>query len=399
MSRRRIVLLAESGSLAHVARCAVLGSTLDPARFDVVLATDERYRRFFGATNGIRFHPFEGVTPARFARATERGGIVLQPEEIEQDIQRELALYEQLHPDAVLTDFRHSVPMSASLAGIPSIALSNIHWSPYRQLGFDPIAPIPRPPLLERVRASLGGERYKSATASFNEVRRRLGLAPLNSYLDVCTAGDFALYADAETFVETAGLPPSHGFVGPLVWSPVFPFPDWWDSLPADVPAIYVTLGSTGAAGRLLEIIPSLGAVRANFLIATAGRLQVSNPPPNVYLSDYLPGSEACARASLVVCNGGSGTAYQALMNDVPVLGIWSNIDQFLTMGILERRRAGMAIYAARAGRETLPLAIDQLLRDESVRSGAAEVGALFRAQRTGTLFTGFLDTRVFPSR
>ena len=45
-----------------------------------------------------------------------------------------------------------------------------------------------------------------------------------------------------------------------------------------------------------------------------------------------------------VICNGGSPTCYQAFSAGVPVIGIASNLDQYLNMRAVENANAGVLI-------------------------------------------------------
>ena len=76
-------------------------------------------------------------------------------------------------------------------------------------------------------------------------------------------------------------------------------------------------------------------------MVATAGRADLEEAPSNAALAGVLSGVEMAARASLVICNGGSPTTHQALAAGVPVLGVAGNMNQQLNMETI--RRAGPA--------------------------------------------------------
>jgi UDP:flavonoid glycosyltransferase YjiC (YdhE family) len=97
-------------------------------------------------------------------------------------------------------------------------------------------------------------------------------------------------------------------------------------------------------------------------VVATAGRLQVKDKPSNVYVADYLPGETIAARSALVICNGGSPTTYQAFAAGAPVLGIASNMDQYLNMQCIERFGAGRVLRADQARAASIRAAIREIL-------------------------------------
>jgi UDP:flavonoid glycosyltransferase YjiC (YdhE family) len=166
-----------------------------------------------------------------------------------------------------------------------------------------------------------------------NKVMRHFGLPPLGYDLrEIYTHADHVLYADIPDMFEMVNLPPNHHFIGPVIWSPKVAPPPWWNRLPADKPIVYVTPGSSGHPHLLNIVLRALADMPVTAIVATTGKPVPPNLPPNIYTADYLPGLEACKRASLVICNGGSPTTHQALSAGKPVLAFPSNLDQFLNM-------------------------------------------------------------------
>jgi UDP:flavonoid glycosyltransferase YjiC (YdhE family) len=113
--------------------------------------------------------------------------------------------------------------------------------------------------------------------------------------------------------------------------------------------------------------------------------------PPNVYVADYLPGMEICRLASVVVCSGGSATAYQALSQGTPVVGIWSNLDQYLTMMIIERAGAGLGCRASNSDPPTIQHVISTVLQDSRYRARAAEIAEKFSSYDARQRFQQFV--------
>jgi UDP:flavonoid glycosyltransferase YjiC (YdhE family) len=92
-------------------------------------------------------------------------------------------------------------------------------------------------------------------------------------------------------------------------------------------------------------------------------------------VADYLPGDAATARASLVICNGGSLTTQQALAAGKPVLGIASNMDQHLNMGALCRAGAGELLRAGTVTAGQIGTRVMRMLDCAAHRDAAAELG------------------------
>ena len=111
---------------------------------------------------------------------------------------------------------------------------------------------------------------------------------------------------------------------------------------------------------------------------ATAGTAEIFSMPANARVARYLPGDVAARRARLVVCNGGSPTSQQALAAGVPVLGIASNLDQFLNMNGVEQAGAGALLRADRFDPDAVRSSAARLLNSKTVREEAKRLGRLF---------------------
>ena len=90
------------------------------------------------------------------------------------------------------------------------------------------------------------------------------------------------------------------------------------------------------------------------------------------------PGDAIARQASFVVTNGGASTSYQALAEGKPVLGVPSNLDQYLSMTAIERARAGRLVRSGEATPRAMREALASLLDSEALREGARAVAAAF---------------------
>jgi UDP:flavonoid glycosyltransferase YjiC (YdhE family) len=194
------------------------------------------------------------------------------------------------------------------------------------------------------------------------------------------TCGDWTAYADIPQLVPTENPPPSHRYIGAILWSPSLPFPTWWHDLPADQPIVYVTLGSSGEGRTLPRVLEALADAPVTVIASTAGRVQVRDAPANARIMEFLPGTEAARRSALVICNGGSPTTYQALAAGTPVLGLTSNnMDQHLNMAAVRRAGAGETLCARDASARRVSEMVRRMLRTADY---AAAAGRIARAHR-----------------
>lgn len=196
-----------------------------------------------------------------------------------------------------------------------------------------------------------------------NSVRRKYGLKTLGHDLRaVYTDADEVLLADVPDYFPIAPEAEHHRYLGPVPWSPSNKLPAWWQELDNSRPIVYVTLGSSGRVELLPIVLEALAQFPVAVIATTAGRTALESIPENAMVDEYIPGNEAAKIASLVICNGGSLTTYQALSNGTPVLGIVGNLDQHLNMSYLTREGIGEVIRSEQAEIATISGVVRRLL-------------------------------------
>jgi UDP:flavonoid glycosyltransferase YjiC (YdhE family) len=379
-----------------MARPIALAQGLDPARFESVLAADPRYRALLPET-GLPLRAIRSIASEQFLEALARGRPLYDPGTLRGYVREDLEVLEETAPDVVVGDFRLSLAISARLAGVPYLTISNVYWSPHARLRF----PMPELSLTRRVglpmaQALFGIVRpwaFAYHTRPLNRVRKEYGLTPLGFDLRrIYTEADHTLYADIPEFVPTVDLPDNHHFLGPILWSPPVAPPPWWDDLPRDRPLVYVTLGSSGRGALLAAVLDALADRPVTVLAATAGRLDAGARASNAHVAPFLPGEEAAARACLVVCNGGSLATQQALTAGTPVLGLASNMDQHLNMGAVQRLGAGELLRAEAATPPAIRDAVDRMLVRTSYREAASALAWRYPRYHAPTRFAALLS-------
>lgn len=394
--KRRILFIAEAVTLAHVARACALATALDAGHFEVCLACDPRYNDLLGKL------PFANRTIAtipaqRFFRAIAQGSPIYDASTLIDYVAADQRLLQDYRPDAVVGDFRLSLGISARLAGIPYLNISNAYWSPFARLRY----PVPDIPLTRMAGVALAQRLFDLVrplafalhARPLNQARRHFGLPPLPADLrHAYTEADQVLYADVPELVPTRDLPDNHHFLGPIAWSPRLPVPDWWGEPREDKPIVYVTLGSSGLAERLPDILGALASLPVSLIAASAGRALPGPLPGNVWMSDFLPGDQAARRAALVICNGGSPTSYQGLAAGVPVIGLASNLDQYLNMNLIAEAGAGYLLRASSASLNEICAATQRCLDSETLRARARSLQSAIERRDAAGILTRLLD-------
>jgi UDP:flavonoid glycosyltransferase YjiC (YdhE family) len=381
--RHRVLFMAEAVSLAHVARAVALARTLDPDRYDVHLACDRRYLHLFEPLPAT-VHAIQSIDSNQFQDRLLKGRPLYSATDLRGYVKEELRLLGNLNPDAVIGDFRLSLSVSARIAAVPYMTVTNAHWSPYARQRFI----VPELAITERFGPRFGQGLFTMMrpfvfaryTLALNRVRREYGLPSLGYSLPrMFMEADATLYADLPELVPTYNRPPQHHYLGPVLWSPEST-PVWWDSLPDIRPMAYVSLGTSGRSDLLPMVLRALDRLGVGALVSTAGRISPAAVTARTWMSRYLPGLKAAARADVVICNGGSATVYQALGAGTPVLGIPSNLDQYLMMGYLQQYGAGEYLRAGDLTLQALTDLLDQILHTPGYRLQADRLRSVIRS-------------------
>lgn len=381
MTRKRVLFVAEAVTLAQVVRLRVLAGSLDPALYEVHFASSRFDPLVFAGTDFTRWH-IDSLSPEDVERAVARGSRIYSSSTLAAYVDADLGLIGRVKPDLIVGDLRWSLAVSAPFAGVPLASLINAYWSPFADRdGF----PMPDHPVLRVMEESMA-ERYFPVALPWvfeffakplNAVRRRHGLPPFGDLLELLGYGDFTLHPDVVELTPLREAPPSSLFLGPVLWSPTVSN-TMLAGLGEKRPMVYVTLGSSGHLQSLTPVLEGLGRLDVDVLLATAGRARPAHLPANVHVADFVPGSEAARCASLVVCNGGSTTAYQALAAGTPVVGVAFNFDQHLAMQAIERFGAGVRLRASTVKADAVHDAAQRVMSDAAFSARADELARVF---------------------
>jgi UDP:flavonoid glycosyltransferase YjiC (YdhE family) len=398
----KVLFIAEAVTLAHVGRSIRLASILHQRGIDVELACDRRYDAFL---KGLDFpvRPIQSIPTSTFLEALARGRPVFSIATLTDYVAEDLSIIRESKADAVVGDFRLSLSVSARVAGIPYVNVTNAYWSPYAKARFR----MPSLPFVPRWGLKPASALFRMARPAgfamhalpMNRLRRDYGLPGLGwDVRQVYCDGDVTVYADIPALVPTFNLPPTHRYIGPVLWSPPVAPPPWWTAVLSGERPIYVSLGSSGPAHLLPMVVEALVGLDRPIVVATA-RSQAQLPPsPRLWVTDFVSGEAIAAKACVVVCNGGSPTTHQALVHGVPVVGIASNLDQYLNIDYIQRFGAGILLRADHASPSAIRAATQHAIEDASLRERAGSVAALAAAIRPDVEFpatiTGMLDPR-----
>ena len=385
VQRRKILFVAEAVTLAQVVRLAVLARSLPEDAYEVHFAC-ARFDDLVFRGAEFRKWPLYSISPAQAERAVAWGLRLYDARTLRRYLDDDLRLIDAVKPDLIVGDLRWSLAVSGPKSGVRVASLANAWWSPFAEReGF----PLPEHPIVRLLGVELARRHFPRALPAvfrhfarpLDDLRERHGLAPLGSLPEVLTWGDLTLYADPPGLFRMRALPASHRFLGPVHWAPELPF-----TLPESArPLVYVTFGSSGNLKALPAVLEALGELPVDVLLATAGRPAPGSLPANVRAEAFVRGDLAARRAALVVCNGGGSTAYQALAEGTPVLGLPFNLDQYLAMEAMVAAGAGVLVRSGTATAQEVRAAVQRALQlKEGARRAAGLMAALDAAHEFG---------------
>lgn len=398
--RPRILFMGEAVAISHVARPNMLAAYLHDENYDVCFACDFRYNHLI-SENGFKMVELYSLPSHVVLDRLRRNEPVFDADTLDRYVQQDLKILREFKPDIVVGDQRHSLAVSSRLAGVPYVNIIDAHWSAF----VDSELELLETPVTNFIGLPLSNLLFKLIepiasvffTMPLNVVRVRYGLPELSPNIRTFfTYGDCIVYPNApELFALKEQLPPNHLFIGPLIWSPRVEKPAWWDKLPDTRPVVYVSLGSTGEPGLLRTVFKVLGELPVTVIAATAARKNIESLPANVFIADFLPGTEAAQRARLVISNGGSMSSQQALAAGTPYLALISNVDQLLFTKSVSRTGTCEFIREGEVNENNLLEVIGRMLTQEKYRLAASSLASRMMASESCGKFKGVIDSII----
>jgi UDP:flavonoid glycosyltransferase YjiC (YdhE family) len=378
---KRILVMPDGNWLSHTSRPFEIAKVLREMGHKVIFASDGEYMKL-PRDDGFPVLPIVTIDPDRVLACSRSGRANWYYDElIEQCVEAELALYEQVQPDLVLTDFRLPVMTSCEMAGIPSAVLLNAAWTNYYTVRIKSPEHLNVTRLLGKPLANAFVPWVKQFIITvdarpFNRFRKRNGLSPRKNIWDVWS-GDLNLIVDIPEYGPTEGLPPNFHYIGPIVWEPDIPPPAWLKELDPERHTVYFSMGSTGYARFFEQAMDIFGGGEYQCLMTTAGMSELADVPDNFYVTEYAPGSQLMAVSDAVVCHGGNGTIYQAMQSGVPIIGIPTMHDQEFNLDRVETLGIGIHLSEYSFKPEHLVDAVERIFSEGSYQQNADRYRAI----------------------
>jgi UDP:flavonoid glycosyltransferase YjiC (YdhE family) len=152
------------------------------------------------------------------------------------------------------------------------------------------------------------------------------------------------------------------------------PVPEW-DPEDAELPLLYLTLGTVFSSDAVLSVVLDATADLALRVVVTVGPrgdpASLGPQPCNVRVARYIGQQELLPQCAGVVSHGGSGTFLATLAAGLPQVCLPQAADQFLNAAAGEAAGCAIAIRPGDLSPDAVRAAVARLLDDATIRAGA----------------------------
>jgi UDP:flavonoid glycosyltransferase YjiC (YdhE family) len=340
-----LILVFPFGLLSHYLRCIVLADHLKE-KFTLKFAAHPEYSAFAEAEG-------YGMFECAYMNGNEAvSGIKdfdfswLHEQNLEQTFLSQVKAIEKLKPVAVIGDSMPTLKMAAEYTGIKYISLMNGYMTRY----FDGYRSLPKNHPVQKILKKLPehlkqlftvkGESiaFKRIHKPFRKLRNRYGLKKTKGYLEEIE-GDYNLICDLPYLFPQKELPENFQVIGPLIYTGN---KKHTASLTIDPgkKTIYVTMGSSGN----FKYVSFLNNEYYIYNIICAGDKAKALNAAHIQHADFIPAENVLPYTGLIICHGGNGTIYQALLYKIPVLCRPYHFEQEWNADAVENKDLGRSI-------------------------------------------------------
>ena len=225
----------------------------------------------------------------------------------------------------------------------------------------------------------------RSLTTYTNNVRRNLGLKPLN---DSCFEGmwkipSLIMHISTPAFeYPRSDQPKNLHFIGPVLPEPddTFQPPQWWSDLNDPEPVILVNQGTL--AKNLNDLtIPSIEGLKDQRMLVVAVPVkegQLPELPSNVRAEPFIPFDHLFPHVDVMVTNGGYGGTQFALAHGIPLVVAGGTEDKMEVAARVEWAGAGINLRKQQPSPREICAAVNEVLSNPVYRENAKRIQADF---------------------
>ncbi len=371
-----------------------MAACLDGNEYEYRIAASETYKKFV-SNNYVEI---PSLNAEEFEQKTDlkKHDFVYSKELLQTYVNSELKLIDEYKPDLVVGDMRISLGISAKIAKIPYINIQNAYWSPFAEaektmpdISFAKFLSVKRQKIIFNKKFQLVNANF---IYGYNALRSKYGLPKIRTMEEMYSGGDINLYLDIPMIAPTSHLPEHCKYIGPAVDFFSIPLPAWWENMDRAKKTVYCSLGSTGNIKKMDRMVKALMKLDMNVILVISGRVSHKIWPSNFYVCEYFPVVKVMEKIDLVICNGGSGTIYQAIKGGTPVLATPTNLDQMLACYALERKHIGKVLRYRDMNKSKIRETVSELLNNEIYKDSLKKVKNQMDQYNTKELFCNYLE-------
>jgi len=344
VAAKPLILVFPFGVLSHYLRCIILCRHFS-RYFDVRIAYHPDFTSFI-EQEGIHTFHCSAIDASSAVDSIKQFDFSWMNESVlEQVYLEQVKVIRQLKPVAVLGDHSPTLKMSAETSSVTFISLINGYMSKYyaghRKISrthpaykFVTSLPSPVKMLLTKLgEAQAFGQLHKP----FRKIRQRYQLASGNGYLDELE-GDINLVCDLQDLFPQRQMPSHYQLISPLFYEASLKVCDQNARSDKSKKTILATMGSTGDWSKLSFLNDPY--YKKYNVVATGDAERVLQAAHILHLP-FVNIHELFPAIDLMICHGGNGTIYQALLYQVPVLCKTSHCEQEWNIDALEKKQLG----------------------------------------------------------
>lgn len=397
---KKLLFFAESVSLAHIGRPLVLAEWAEENGYQVHIATGSKGISLLQSLHcPLPYSEIYSISGESFYQRVNHCQFFYTTAELEKYVAAELQVIQEVQPDFIISDFRLTTAISARVMKIPLINLSNAYWSPHYECKF----PAPHTGIFKWMPENFRNHFsdlirpffFKTFGKPLNTIRKKYHLTSVDDFRTHYTAGDYTLYMDHPEFIKLEQPPFGHSFLGPVIWSPrvsekINQFKN---------KCIYITMGSSGNNHVLTQIAKACLPLDRHIIISGLNRMEseklllaVPGLNKKSTFKPLISAEEIHANCDLTICHGGSGTVYQSLINNIPVLCFPHNPDQGLVGMAVKAGNWGSVVSPSQTKADFIYKAINNLLNDSEIKRAVNLFSIKLKAHSTKNNWIHFLS-------
>lgn len=377
--KKKILFMSESVTMSHLIRPLRIASFLSSDQYEIHFAATKFSNFLQNELKNFKTYQIQnGVSEKKFLSAIAHGEHPYTESILKAYVEEDLRIIKEIKPDLVIGDMRLSLKISAKLAHIPYLNITNSTWDSSAIL---PVL-VPELPVVKFFGVKLSQLVYSyikqdvlsKLAKPFNETAKKFGVAAFGSYYDVLTSGDYTAYVDLKSLVKRSSYKPNKINVGALLYSMTANSAVNPVQKKKAKQRVVISLGSSGPNKYLQKIVNTLAEQDIELVVATSGSDITLPQGKDVIAASYLPLDQVLADADLFIFNGGSGSGYLGLSHGVPLLCIPSNIDQHQFSHAVAEKGAAGVIRSDKLSMKKLKLMVNEMLNNLKIKSAARAI-------------------------